>query len=146
MGYDLEKCNHCGRCIKVCPYHARTFGPDKTMVIDEKECRKCGLCVSICGGLSLSLIHISSQVENCGAYNNQAPWMNIRAMVHSAGPYKIDNIRTDTYGVYTNNPTPCAFRGYSSPQVIFGNEMIMDEPVSYTHLDVYKRQDLRPVR
>lgn len=53
MGYDLEKCNHCGRCIKVCPYHARTFGPDKTMVIDEKECRKCGLCVSICGGLSV---------------------------------------------------------------------------------------------
>ncbi len=73
------------------------------------------------------LAYQSSQVENCGAYNNQAPWMNIRAMVHSAGPYKIDNIRTDTYGVYTNNPTPCAFRGYSSPQVIFGNEMIMDE-------------------
>ena len=53
MGYDPEKCNHCGRCIKVCPYHARTFGPDKTMVIDEKECRKCGLCVSICGCLSV---------------------------------------------------------------------------------------------
>lgn len=73
------------------------------------------------------LAYQSSQVENCGAYNNQAPWMNIRAMVHSAGPYVIDNIKTDTYGVFTNNPTPCAFRGYSSPQVIFGNEMIMDE-------------------
>jgi len=67
------------------------------------------------------------QVENCGAYNSQAPWMNIRAMVHSAGPYRIPNIRTDTYGVFTNNLTPCAFRGYSSPQVIFGNEMMMDE-------------------
>jgi len=67
------------------------------------------------------------QVENCGAYNSQAPWMNIRAMVHSAGPYRIPNIRTDTYGVFTNNLTPCAFRGYSSPQVIFGNEMMLDE-------------------
>lgn len=69
----------------------------------------------------------ATQLENCGAYNNQAPWMNIRAMVHSAGPYRIPNISTNTYGVFTNNPTPCAFRGYSSPQVIFGNEMIIDE-------------------
>lgn len=73
------------------------------------------------------LAYKALQQETCGAYNNQAPWMNIRAMVHSAGPYEIENICTDTYGVYTNNPTPCAFRGYSSPQVIFGNEMIMDE-------------------
>ena len=69
----------------------------------------------------------AQQVENCGAYNSQAPWMNIRARVHSAGPYRIPNIRTDTYGVFTNNLTPCAFRGYSSPQVIFGNEMMLDE-------------------
>lgn len=69
----------------------------------------------------------SRQLENCGAYNNQAPWMNIRAMVHSAGPYEIENIRTDTFGVYTNTLSPCAFRGYSSPQVIFGNEMVLDE-------------------
>lgn len=73
------------------------------------------------------LAYQASQVENCGAYNNQAPWMNIRAMVHSAGPYEIPNVRTDTFGVFTNNPTPCAFRGYSSPQVIFGNEMMIDE-------------------
>ena len=69
----------------------------------------------------------SSQVENAGAYNNQAPWMNIRARVHSAGPYDIPNIRTDTFAVYTNNTVPGAFRGYSSPQVIFANEMAIDD-------------------
>lgn len=69
----------------------------------------------------------ASQVENAGAYNNQAPWMNIRARVHSAGPYDIANISTDTYAVYTNNTVPGAFRGYSSPQVIFANEMAIDE-------------------
>lgn len=78
----------------------------------------------------------STQIENCGAYNNQAPWMNIRAMVHSAGPYVIENIRTDTFGVFTNSPTPCAFRGYSSPQVIFGNEMIMDELAEALNMNV----------
>lgn len=69
----------------------------------------------------------SAQVENAGAYNNQAPWMNIRARVHSAGPYDIPNIRTDTFAVYTNNTVPGAFRGYSSPQVIFANEMAIDD-------------------
>lgn len=69
----------------------------------------------------------SAQVENAGAYNNQAPWMNIRARVHSAGPYDIPNIRTNTFAVYTNNTVPGAFRGYSSPQVIFANEMAMDD-------------------
>lgn len=69
----------------------------------------------------------ADQVENAGAYNNQAPWMNIRARVHSAGPYSIPNVRTNTYGVFTNNPVPGAFRGYSSPQVIFGNEMAIEE-------------------
>ena len=43
------------------------------------------------------------QVDNCGAYNNQTQFMNWRANVHSAGPYEIDNIKTDTYGVFTNN-------------------------------------------
>ena len=37
------------------------------------------------------------QVDNCGAYNNQTQFMNWRANVHSAGPYEIDNIKTDTY-------------------------------------------------
>lgn len=73
------------------------------------------------------LAYEATQVENAGAYNNQAPWMNIRARAHSAGPYDIPNVRTDTYAVFTNNPVPGAFRGYSSPQVIFCNEMAVDE-------------------
>lgn len=73
------------------------------------------------------LAYEALQIENAGAYNNQAPWMNIRARVHSAGPYDIPNVKTDTYAVFTNNPVPGAFRGYSSPQVIFCNEMAVDE-------------------
>lgn len=86
----------------------------------------------------------SAQVENAGAYNNQAPWMNIRARAHSAGPYRIPNVRTDTYGVFTNNPVPGAFRGYSSPQVIFCNEMAMAELADELHMSVLdlKRKNL----
>jgi len=86
----------------------------------------------------------AAQVENGGAYNNQAPWMNIRAAVHSAGPYEIPNVRTDTYAVYTNNPVPGAFRGYSSPQVIYTNEMIIHELAHELDMDVVdlKRRNL----
>lgn len=52
MGYQEEKCSHCGRCIRVCPYHARSFGENGDMTVNT-ECRKCGLCVSVCDCLSI---------------------------------------------------------------------------------------------
>lgn len=67
------------------------------------------------------------QIDNCGAYNNQTQFMNWRASVHSAGPYDIDNIKTDTFGVFTNNVHSGAMRGYSSPQLIFGQEQFIEE-------------------
>lgn len=67
------------------------------------------------------------QIDNCGAYNNQTQFMNWRAAVHSSGPYEIPNIKTDTYGVFTNNIHGGAMRGYSSPQLIFGQEQFIEE-------------------
>lgn len=67
------------------------------------------------------------QVDNAGAYNNQTQFMNWRANVHSAGPYEIENISTDTYGVFTNNIHGGAMRGYSSPSLIFGQEQFVEE-------------------
>ena len=61
------------------------------------------------------------QVDNAGAYTNQTQFMNWRANVHSAGAYEIDNIKTKTFGVFTNNSHSGAMRGYSSPQLLFAN-------------------------
>ncbi len=66
-------------------------------------------------------------VDNSGAYNNQTQFMNWRASVHSAGPYEIENVATDTFGVFTNNLHSGAMRGYSSPALIFAQEQLMDE-------------------
>lgn len=66
-------------------------------------------------------------VDNSGAYNNQTQYMNWRSNVHSAGPYVIDNIKTDVYGVFTNNIHGGAMRGYSSPSLIFGQEQLIEE-------------------
>ncbi len=68
-----------------------------------------------------------TQIDNCGAYNNQTQFMNWRANAHSAGAYAIDNIETETYGVFTNNIHGGAFRGYSSPQLIYAQEQFIDE-------------------
>lgn len=84
------------------------------------------------------------QVANCGAYNNQTQFMNWRASVHSAGPYEIDNIKTDTFGVFTNNVHAGAMRGYSSPQLIFGQEQFIDELAQACGMDEveFRRKNL----
>ena len=85
-----------------------------------------------------------TQIDNCGAYNGHTPYMNVRAMAHSAGAYDIPNIKTDTYGVFTNNIHPGAFRGYSSPQIIFAGEQLMEELAEALEMDVVelKRKNL----
>lgn len=68
-----------------------------------------------------------TQIDNCGAYNNQTQYMNWRSNVHSCGAYSIPNVKTETFGVFTNNIHGGAMRGYSSPQLIFGQEQFIDE-------------------
>lgn len=66
-------------------------------------------------------------MDNSGAYNNQTQFMNWRASVHSTGPYEIPHVKTDTFGVFTNNLHSGAMRGYSSPSLIFGQEQLIEE-------------------
>lgn len=75
------------------------------------------------------------QVDNAGAYNNQTQFMNWRANVHSTGPYEIEHVATDTYGVFTNNIHGGAMRGYSSPSLIFGQEQLIDELAEKLEMD-----------
>ena len=74
-------------------------------------------------------------VDNCGAYNNQIQFMNWRASVHSGGVYEIPNVKTDTYGVFTNNVHSGAMRGYSSPQLIFAQEQLYNEVAKELNMD-----------
>ena len=39
--------------------------------------------------------------------------------ITSTGPYFIPNVKTDVYGVYTNNLPGAAFRGLGAPQALF---------------------------
>jgi CO/xanthine dehydrogenase Mo-binding subunit len=70
------------------------------------------------------------------------------AVVHT-GPYFIPNVKADIYGVYTNNPPTCAFRGFGAPQGNFIAEMQMNklaeamgmDPVAFRLLNALKEGD-----
>ena len=69
----------------------------------------------------------ATQIDNSGAYNNQTQFMNWRATAHCAGAYHIPNVLAETYGVFTNNIHSGAFRGYSSPELLFAQEQFIEE-------------------
>ncbi|MEC9488614.1 MAG: xanthine dehydrogenase family protein molybdopterin-binding subunit [Halanaerobium sp.] len=66
-------------------------------------------------------------IADSGAYACQTPFVTWRSVVQATGPYKVPNVRTDTYGYYTNNIYTGAMRGYGAPQVLFGYESLLDE-------------------
>ncbi len=61
-----------------------------------------------------------------GAYASVGPLVLMRAIVHATGPYDIENVKTDAYLVYTNNPMAGSFRGFGNPQVHFAAESHVD--------------------
>lgn len=85
-------------------------------------------------------------VDNIGAYTNQTQYMNFRAAVHAAGVYDIPNVKVDVYGVYTNNVHSGAMRGYSSPQVIFAQEQVMEELAEELGLDPVEFRKINALR
>jgi len=44
---NFEDCTHCGICVEVCYFKARSMQKSK-LVVDDDKCYGCGLCVDIC--------------------------------------------------------------------------------------------------
>ena len=61
-----------------------------------------------------------------GAYAAESPFVVMKSLIHSAGPYNIDNVRVNSTAIYTNKTYCGAFRGFGVPQVTFASESIMD--------------------
>jgi CO/xanthine dehydrogenase Mo-binding subunit len=62
-----------------------------------------------------------------GAYMYTSNKVLGNSTITSTGPYFIPNVKTDVYGVYTNNLPGAAFRGFGAPQALFMAEMQMDK-------------------
>lgn len=62
-----------------------------------------------------------------GAYMYTSNKVLGNSTITSSGAYNIPNIKTDVYGVYTNNLPGAAFRGFGAPQALFMAEMQMSK-------------------
>jgi CO/xanthine dehydrogenase Mo-binding subunit len=65
-------------------------------------------------------------VADCGAYLNYGPGILLSAASRHDNLYRLKNIRTDGYLVYTNKVATGAFRGFGCPQSFFALESIID--------------------
>lgn len=65
-------------------------------------------------------------VADAGAYCSVTPWVTWRSTVQCCGPYCVENVHCDTFGVYTNNVFTGAMRGFGSPQMNFVVEQVVE--------------------
>ncbi|HAV78486.1 MAG TPA: aldehyde oxidase, partial [Anaerolineae bacterium] len=84
-----------------------------------------------------------------GAYMYTTNKVLGNSAITSTGPYSIPNVKTDVYGVYTNNLPGAAFRGFGAPQALFMAEMQMNklakklgiDPVDFRLMNALKDGD-----
>ena len=62
-----------------------------------------------------------------GAYMYTTNKVLGNAAITSTGPYFVPNVKTDVYGLYTNNVPSAAFRGFGAPQALFMAELQMNK-------------------
>jgi len=85
-------------------------------------------------------------IADAGAYCSTTPWVTWRSTVQCCGPYRVDHVYADVYGVATNNVFTGAFRGFGSPQVNFAVEQLMDiaaERLGLSPLEIRRKNILR---
>jgi CO/xanthine dehydrogenase Mo-binding subunit len=62
-----------------------------------------------------------------GAYADIGPRTSKNGGYSSGGPYKIPNLKLDSYAIYTTKPPSGAYRGFGVPQVCWAYEQQMDQ-------------------
>lgn len=72
---------------------------------------------------------------NTGAYSDMGAGMSKAGAVDCTGPYKIENVHTDSHCVYTNQPYATSFRGFGHPELTFVMERAMDQLAKKLKID-----------
>ena len=82
-------------------------------------------------------------LANSGAISSTTPWLTWRSTAQSCGPYMVPNVKTDIFGIATNNGFTGAFRGFGAPQSNFAIEQMMDICAEELDMDpiVFRKQN-----
>jgi len=80
FNYDSAKCSRCERCVRACPYGARTLVfPD--MHVDPLLCRGCGICADLCARDALKSVILPQDAEHQSmAQESAAFYDRVRAL------------------------------------------------------------------
>ncbi|PJF46969.1 MAG: xanthine dehydrogenase, partial [Candidatus Thermofonsia Clade 3 bacterium] len=74
-------------------------------------------------------------IGNTGAYGTHGITVQTVSGMRGLSTYRCPNLKFHCHIVYTNIPTPGAFRGYGAPQAEFGLECLMDEAAQLMGVD-----------
>ena len=91
---------------------------------------------------------------NTGAYGSYGIPVSQLHTETLTGPYRIPNVRLDTYLAYTNSPIGGAMRGFGAPQSNFGSEGMMDilaerlgmDPLAFRRKNIWRSGDRNVTR
>jgi CO/xanthine dehydrogenase Mo-binding subunit len=89
-------------------------------------------------------------VADGGAYASTSVEVLKGSAVFAQGPYRVPNIATDSYVVYTNNVPSGAFRGFGAPQAHFAAESMITriahaleiDPADVRRKNLYREGDI----
>jgi len=73
---------------------------------------------------------VAAEIEmigDAGAYMYTTNKVLGNSAITCIGPYFVPNVKSDIYGVYTNNVPGAAFRGFGAPQALYMAELQMDK-------------------
>jgi CO/xanthine dehydrogenase Mo-binding subunit len=81
---------------------------------------------------------------NGGAYADIGPRITQKSGFTAPGPYDIENVRIDSYALYTNLPAAGALRGFGIPQLVWAYESHTDMMARELKLDPieFRRKNL----
>jgi len=82
------------------------------------------------------LVYVKAEIIlDGGAYSSTTRAVTGNAASLGAGPYDVEHVAIDAYGVYTNNPPCGAMRGFGAVQACFGYESQMDKLAAELGMD-----------
>ncbi len=89
-----------------------------------------------------------------GAYASTSVEVLKAATLFASGAYRIENVKSDGYVVYTNHVPSGAFRGFGAPQAQFAAEVMVTklahalkiDPIELRRRNLYREGDLEPTR
>lgn len=82
--YESDKCSRCERCVRACPYGARTLD-FPAMRVDRALCRGCGICADLCARGALKSVVLPQSEQDLALAKESASFYGVVDALNRAG-------------------------------------------------------------